>query len=95
MIAEAGGVRPVVLAVLPESPAFRAAFLSPDSSERFDQMLTSIGAEHPGVRFLRLDREPSLGSDQLYFDLVHLNVYGREIATGRMAEFLVSMGSGR
>jgi len=71
----------VVVVVLPVSPAYARAFLSPDVSHRFEFALAEAQRSAPEAHWVRLDRMPDLASDDHFWDLVHMNTIGQRIAT--------------
>jgi hypothetical protein len=70
-----------VVAVLPVSPAFTKAFLTPEVSIQFESALSGIQLSVPEAHWIRLDRESSLNSNDYFWDLVHMNMFGQKIAT--------------
>jgi hypothetical protein len=71
----------VILVVIPESPTYRAELVAPNALQQFDARLTELKKRFPDLVCIRLDQVPELNSDALYWDLVHLNAPGQEIAT--------------
>jgi hypothetical protein len=84
--AEAQG--PVVIVTIPNSPAYRAAFMPPALIKKFDDAVADVGREFPRIPIIRLDGLPELESDDYFSDLVHMNMYGQEIATERLVQRL-------
>jgi len=70
-----------ILIVLPVSNPYRKAFATEFKTTEFEQSLQKIMSSQPNIRLVRLDTIPSLRSDNLFWDLVHLNEEGRVIAT--------------
>lgn len=71
----------VVVLVLPVSPSYEHELLSPQSTQQFENELLLLQNAVPGVRWIRLDRAPELKSDDMFWDVVHMNVFGQQIAT--------------
>ena len=67
--------------VLPVSPPYEQEFVTKEVAARFEQSLTAVQREFPAVKWIRLDQIPELHSRAYFWDLVHLNVFGRSIAT--------------
>ena len=72
--------RTVVL-VLPVSPAYQTEFLDAETRRQFETAVADLQRTVPGAHWLRLDRLPALNSNDLFWDVVHMNVYGKKIAT--------------
>lgn len=72
--------RTIVL-VLPESAAYSKELLTQDDVQKYEAELANVQRRYPKVEWLRLDQMPGLNSDENYCDLVHMNVYGQEVAT--------------
>jgi hypothetical protein len=81
LLQQAGTPPKVTLVVLPVSPAYQKEFLDAAVLRQFNDELDATQHANPGLRIIRLDHISELNDDSLYFDLVHLNMYGREIAT--------------
>ena len=77
-----------VVVVVPVSPTYRKEFLSPQIASEFDEALAQLQARDPRKPLIRLDRLPALDSDAMYYDLVHLNRFGQEIATAKLLKKL-------
>jgi hypothetical protein len=71
----------VILVVIPESPTYRAELVAPAAIQQFEARLGELHQRFPNLVCVRLDQVPELRSDALYWDLVHLNAPGQEIAT--------------
>lgn len=71
----------VVVVVLPVSPAYARAFLSPDVRRRFESALADVQRRAPDAQWVRLDRLPDLAADDHFWDLVHMNTTGQRLAT--------------
>jgi hypothetical protein len=71
----------VILVVIPESPTYRAELVTPAALQQFETRLAELQKRYPDLVCVRLDQAPELRSDALYWDLVHLNAPGQEIAT--------------
>ncbi len=77
-----------VVVVLPVSAYYRGAFLDANTEVQFESTLAGVRHAVPGVVWVRLDDLPALQSDSNYWDLVHLNVAGRAVATDFFLERL-------
>jgi hypothetical protein len=71
----------MIVVVLPESPLFRQELLSAGAVRQFKALLAEARERTPEAIWVRLDEEPSLNSNDLYWDLVHLNAPGQTRAT--------------
>jgi hypothetical protein len=71
----------VLVVVLPVSQPFAGEFMTEAATREFEGALAEIREACPSVSWLRLDQLPQLKSDRYFWDLVHLNVEGRSIAT--------------
>jgi len=71
----------VVLVVMPVSPIYQKEFLQPRVLREFEAALADLQWRRPQVQIVRLDQLPKLNESQLFSDLVHINMYGQEIAT--------------
>jgi hypothetical protein len=71
----------MIVVVLPEAPLFKQELLTPDAKRRFEALLGEARARTPEAIWVRLDEEQSLNSNDLYWDLVHLNAPGQTRAT--------------
>jgi len=67
--------------VLPVSPAYQKEFLTPETVRAFETSLASLQKAVPQVTWVRLDQVPELNSDDNFWDVVHMNVFGQQIAT--------------
>jgi hypothetical protein len=75
---------PALLMVMPLSPAYRAELLTAEDAAAFEARLRRIQQDHPSVSLLRLDQMQDLSSNELYWDLVHLNTRGKRLATAAL-----------
>ena len=71
----------VIVVVLPVSPAYSREFLTPEVNRAFEQGLAEARSAVPEATWVRLDRIDKLHSNEYFWDLVHMNIYGRQIAT--------------
>ncbi len=78
----------VIVVVLPVSPPYTAEFLGPEDTRRFETELADARQAVPQVQWFRLDHLPELNSDENFWDLVHMNPYGQEIATRAFLSWL-------
>lgn len=73
--------RVAVVVVLPVSPAYQKEFLTPEVNSAFENSIASLQRDVPRAKWIRLDRLPELNSDDNFWDVVHMNVEGQQIAT--------------
>ncbi len=78
----------VVVLVLPVSPAYQAAFLDADTRRKFEESLAEQQRAVPGVRWLRVDQLAALNTNEVFWDTVHMNVYGKKIATDHILRWM-------
>jgi hypothetical protein len=71
----------VVLVVLPLPPVYRQAFTPPAAMQEFERALADLQRLCQRLQVIRLDQVPALDHNEYYSDLVHMNIYGQEIAT--------------
>ena len=71
----------VVVLVLPVSPAYQAEFLDAETKRKFEETVAEHQRADPGVRWLRVDQIPELNTNDVFWDVVHMNVYGKKIST--------------
>ncbi|MFO1488369.1 MAG: SGNH/GDSL hydrolase family protein [Verrucomicrobiota bacterium] len=74
----------VAVIVIPESPVYQREFLTPDASRRFEELVAAARREVPEAAWIRLDQVPELASNNLYWDLIHMNAQGQAIATAAL-----------
>jgi hypothetical protein len=70
-----------IVIVLPVSPIYSKEFMSPELTQEFETALADARRQAPRTEWLRLDQLPGLASDENFCDTVHMNVFGRQIAT--------------
>jgi hypothetical protein len=70
----------VTVVVLPVSPIYKREFLTEEVNRNFDQALEET-RKISEASWIRLDRLKNLESNDLFWDFVHMNALGREIAT--------------
>ena len=71
----------VVLVVLPLPPVYRRALMPPAAVQEFERALADLQRLCQRVQVIRLDQLPALDHNEYYSDLVHMNMYGQEVAT--------------
>lgn len=81
LLAQARRQGGVIVVVLPVSPPYAAALLDAAALARFEESLEAAMRAVPEAHWVRLDRIPTLHSPDYFYDLVHLNMQGRRIAT--------------
>jgi hypothetical protein len=77
-----------VVIVLPVSPAYSNEFIRPETSRQFEQSLTELQRGAPQSEWLRLDQVSVLASDNNFCDLVHMNLFGKKLATEAFLRWL-------
>jgi len=78
------------IVVMPVSPAYKSAFVDATMASTFASMLRIFESANPLVIIIRLDLAPELQSDKYFWDLVHLNFEGQQLATSTLLEELGS-----
>lgn len=78
----------VVVLVLPVSPAYQNEFFDEDTVRRFEASLAHHQRAVPGVRWFRVDHVPELNTNDVFWDVVHMNVHGKKIATQNILEWM-------
>lgn len=78
----------VIVVVLPVSPAYAAEFLDSKDTLRFESELADARQAVPQAQWLRLDHLPELNSNDNFWDLVHMNSEGKQIATRAFLSWL-------
>jgi hypothetical protein len=71
---------PVLVLVLPSSPTYMEE-LGSAGARAFEGEIAALQASHPKIPFVRLDGISELNSNDYYYDPMHLNMFGQEIAT--------------
>jgi hypothetical protein len=78
----------VVMIVMPVSPTYQREFVGPQVSNEFEEALADLQKSNPRMLIVRLDHLHELDHDQVFSDLVHLNMYGQQIATAALLQWL-------
>jgi hypothetical protein len=71
----------VVVVVLPVSPAYENEFMTTEFKIEFENALAEAKRTVPQAHWIRLDQLDELNSNENFWDLVHMNMYGQKIAT--------------
>jgi hypothetical protein len=71
----------VIVVVLPLPKAYTEAFLDEKTVTAFEMALTEATAIAPEATLIRLDRVPGISDHGNFGDLVHMNSFGRRVAT--------------
>ena len=74
----------VLVVVLPVSHAYHSEFLDEMTMQQFETAIAAHQNAVPGVRWVRLDTVSELQSNDLFWDLVHMNACGKMIATATL-----------
>jgi hypothetical protein len=82
----------MVVLVMPLSPVYQKEFLSEAVLRQFNEALAEAQKKTPDALWIRLDAVPELKSNELYWDLVHLNAPGQAIASKIVLEQLAAAG---
>ncbi len=85
----------VTVIVLPVSAPYVQGLLSRDDRREFEVSLADLKRRVPEARWVRLDQLQALESADLFYDLVHLNMRGRQVATGGFLGALAEVVSGQ
>jgi hypothetical protein len=78
----------VVVVVLPVSRAYSENFVTARVSGDFEKALANARQLIPEAQWVRLDRLPNLNSNGYFWDLVHMNTNGQQIATQALLSHL-------
>jgi hypothetical protein len=78
----------VVVVVIPESPLYQQEVIDPLVTQSFEKALADMAGRVPAAKWIRMDRIPGLRSNELYWDLVHLNAEARPLATAELLKQL-------
>ena len=95
MISQAAQQGRAVVLVLPVSAAYAREFLKPEAAAQFAEAIRRMQSAHPEAQWVRLDQLPELQSEDLFWDLVHLNAEGKRRATDFLLAQLESSASQR
>lgn len=82
----------MVMLIMPLSPIYQKEFLSEAVQRQFNDVLAQAQKKTPNALWIRLDQMPELHSNELYWDLVHLNAPGQAIASKIVLEHLAAAG---
>ena len=82
----------MVVLVFPLSPKYQEQFVTKDVLQRFNELLSEAQKKNPDTLWIRLDESPELKSNELYWDLAHLNAPGQAIASRLVREQLAAAG---
>jgi hypothetical protein len=93
LLKESGLQGQVVMVVMPLSPIYQKKFLDSSVMQRFEEALEDLQHRSPQTRLVCLDQLPALNNNSMFYDLVHLNRYGQQIATAKFLEQLRSLWS--
>jgi hypothetical protein len=81
MAARAHARGEVTFIVVPVSATYYKEFVTPAVAASFETALTDFVKHSPETRIVRLDKLPGIENNDLFSDLVHLNMFGQKIAT--------------
>ena len=71
----------VIVVVLPVTREYSEAFLDERAIAAFERAVQEAIAIAPEATFVRLDRVPGISDSHYFSDLVHMNSFGRRVAT--------------
>jgi hypothetical protein len=77
-----------IVVILPVSPTFISRNVDREAVSTFDLALIKLQDRHPDALIIRLDNEGLLQSDDLFWDLVHMNARGQASTTALLLERL-------
>lgn len=83
----------VIVVVLPVTRAYTEAFLGDGEVAAFERAMDEATAIAPEATFVRLDRLPGISDPGNFFDLVHMNSFGRRQATAAFLMELAKKGT--
>jgi hypothetical protein len=81
MLSQASKQGKAIVVVMPVSPDYRREMLTPELIADFEKSINEIQKQQPSAVWIRMDKVEKLDSSEYFWDLVHLNVFGRKIAT--------------
>lgn len=88
MLAQGRRQGEVVVLVLPVSPAYQREFLDAETRWKFEETIADHQRAVPGVRWLRVDQVPELNTNDVFWDAVHMNTYGKKISTDHILAWM-------
>lgn len=88
MIATALSHGSAYVVIMPVTPEYRRLVAPNPASADFETFLASLQKEFPAMHLIRIDQTPGLVDSRNFWDLVHLNVYGRAIANQALEQGL-------
>jgi hypothetical protein len=81
----------LIIVVLPVSPPYGKEFMTIGVQQAFEALLQEGQRQAPDAAWIRLDKVTDLHSERYFWDLVHMNVDGQEIATKKTIEHIRSL----
>jgi hypothetical protein len=81
MLVQAGRQGRVIVVVLPVSEAYTDEFIDESVAAAFERAIREAMAIAPEATVVRVDRLPGISDNGNFADLVHLNSFGRRVAT--------------
>lgn len=81
MITTALARGPVYVVIMPVTPEYSRLVVRDSDYANFETFLASLQIKFPELHLVRIDQTPGLVDSRNFWDLAHLNVYGRAIAT--------------
>jgi len=85
----------VIVVVLPVTREYSEAFLDESAIAAFERAVHEAMAIAPEATFVRLDRVPGISDPRYFSDLVHMNSFGRRLATEAFLTEVTHGGSQR
>ncbi|MFY9560038.1 MAG: hypothetical protein WAQ52_07380 [Terriglobales bacterium] len=95
MLSRARQAGRVIVVVLPVSRPYRQEFLDDSTDAAFEKAIGQAMAIVPEATLVRLDRLPGISDPRYFFDLVHMNSFGRRLATQAFLSEVTQGGSQR
>jgi hypothetical protein len=83
----------VIVVVLPVSGPYRQEFLDDSTDAAFEKAIGQAIAIVPEATVVRLDRLPGISDPRYFLDLVHMNSFGRRLATQAFLREVTGGGS--
>ncbi len=90
MIQRAHETGTVTIVVMPMSPIYQNEFLTPAVRRDFEKTLDDIQRACSPPPLVRLDHVPLLNNNDCFYDFIHLNIHGQQIATSALLEQLIA-----
>ena len=93
MLIQARNQGRVILVVLPVSRPYMQEFIDESADASFQEAISQAMAIVPEATLIRLDRLPDISDPAYFTDLVHMNSFGRRLATQAFLKEVARNGS--